>query len=509
MSAPTLSDFEMAMEDSPLAASPRRKKSGTSKSPGKRSSSRARQKLVAFMLKNLEMSLEDLVSDSESSDDDDASPRRAVRSSLRNDDAQSTIPDLPEKKKKVKKEKKAKKDKGNKDEKKKKKKKKENTEEDIDCDILSASNVVSVETPSGGAIVSDEEEETEHDDPEPDEKSMGKLLQKKSSIERLPSGFFSQDETMASKVSCEGSNNSGSDKLSIAEIKKYVMENISDEVRDKIPEEAWGQLFKEAERAEDEERSTPTTRSPSNSFNQTMNPYLSRRGPPEELSHSDGVTLDIEMDNSSAVSEITTHTAAVRREDSLREREPSLRTRESGQRSLPIEDSFSVSSPVKKRGTGYPTAFVPPRPVHMLAPLVEAPTRPTDLHVRFSTVSVRYFKRILDLNPSVTSGPAIGIGWSFRTGMPMSVDQWEFDRAALRGPAELVIPRHEREDMLLQLGYTQQEIAQAVRTIRKCKNMRRTTVENLNAQMMEEKMENAANMMKSLLRIGKRHGIVR
>jgi hypothetical protein len=66
------------------------------------------------------------------------------------------------------------------------------------------------------------------------------------------------------------------------------------------------------------------------------------------------------------------------------------------------------------------------------------------------------------------------------------------------------MPRHVREGLLKELGYTQKDIAEATRIIRKAKDRRRTTLANLSSQGMEEAVEMASRKVKGLLSFGRR-----
>ena len=120
--------------------------------------------------------------------------------------------------------------------------------------------------------------------------------------------------------------------------------------------------------------------------------------------------------------------------------------------------------------------------------------------VSFCNVQVRNYERSLEVNPSVTSGPAIGIGWKY---IPdddeiFSVEVFEESREYSRCGSinQLALPRDKREDLLRSWGYSQKEIAWSVRTILRSKNQRKQTVQNLNASAMEEFMETFKRKMK-------------
>lgn len=123
--------------------------------------------------------------------------------------------------------------------------------------------------------------------------------------------------------------------------------------------------------------------------------------------------------------------------------------------------------------------------------------------VSFCEVQVRNYDRILEVNPSVTSGPAVGIGWNYSPEEDeiFSLENFEETReySRRRSIEELAIPRHKREDLLRNWGYSQMEIAWSVRTILRSKNQRKQTVQNLHASNYEEFMERATRKMKHVL----------
>lgn len=122
--------------------------------------------------------------------------------------------------------------------------------------------------------------------------------------------------------------------------------------------------------------------------------------------------------------------------------------------------------------------------------------------VSFCEVQVREYERILEFNPSVTSGPAVGIGWNyFPDEGHFSLENFEESREFSRCNSvdELALPRDAREHLLRSWGFTQREIATSVRSILRSKNQRKQTVQNLHAANMEEFMEKATRKMKHVL----------
>jgi hypothetical protein len=79
-----------------------------------------------------------------------------------------------------------------------------------------------------------------------------------------------------------------------------------------------------------------------------------------------------------------------------------------------------------------------------------------------------------------------------------------------RSSNDLILARPAREAILIQAGYTQKQIVEALRIIRKAKDRRKVTAQNLGtgAEAMEETIEAAARRFIGLLSFGKRKGLV-
>lgn len=127
---------------------------------------------------------------------------------------------------------------------------------------------------------------------------------------------------------------------------------------------------------------------------------------------------------------------------------------------------------------------------------VLVPRRPsrTNTLVSFGTVEIRRYQRILGDNPSCSSGPALSLDWDYEDDLTSSksVDDYEYYRGRRLDDTEMVLTRYEREELLLDLGYSRKEIAEAVRKNVNIKNRRRQTVNNLNVMPFEQAIEGAA-----------------
>lgn len=124
--------------------------------------------------------------------------------------------------------------------------------------------------------------------------------------------------------------------------------------------------------------------------------------------------------------------------------------------------------------------------------------------ISFGTVSVRVFDRILGDNPGCGTGPSMGIGWVFVPQDDRSVDAYEKMRRKVRDPSKLLLSREERENVLGNLGYTSREIAINVRELNKIRSQRRQTIVNLGVAKMEERVESARRVVKSVLLLGRK-----
>lgn len=142
-------------------------------------------------------------------------------------------------------------------------------------------------------------------------------------------------------------------------------------------------------------------------------------------------------------------------------------------------------------------------------PVVKEKTTKAKRGISFDKVSVRMYERILSANPSCTSGPPVGIGWNYAPEKHYLLDAFELHRMGnRRSKAKLLLTRSVRESMLLELGYKQQDLAQAVRITIRSKNQRKQTVNNLGIAKFEETLESARKGMKSLFTVRREDSLV-
>ena len=309
-----------------------------------------------------------------------------------------------------------------------------------------------------------------------DQKSFAALVFKDEQVpmEKKDKKKSADDSSRShSSYSSTSNSGSGSDGLSVREIEQFVMDSIPKDVRDKIPKEAWGKIFGRIK--------ADKIRKP----NKIMDDDEEKEDEKEEV--------EIEDDNVSTISAVTEATEyKVAKHGFVTKND--------------IPTNISTSSSHESVSTN-------PCRVDFSGQVVvaEKKDRPKkeNLSVSFDCVRVRYYERIIDINPAVTNGAAVGIGWRYKRGGQFDIEEWESNRMNTRTSKELILPKHVRENMLKDLGYTQADIAAAVRVILKTKNKRRQTVQNLGAESMEEAVESASRRVKSILTLGMKNGLVK
>lgn len=315
--------------------------------------------------------------------------------------------------------------------------------------------------------------------------SQGKTSSKGSKTSVRSSGT---KKTVRSDSS-NSQSSSGDEALSMEEIQEYVMNNLPPEVRDKIPKEAWAQIFGKS--------------------------MLARKARRKSSRDANDSKVEDEDDDSSIISditEITTHPGLVI-ESSNDERDLKPEELDWDEEVCPgLEVSRRPSESDNKSKSSNSSGEASSSRYRIDSSGNVCCEQTGNTKVGFSYVQVRYYERILEINPAVTSGPAIGIGWRFKRGGYIDVDDWELQRG---GPSrrnnELILPREVRERILKDAGYDQKQIAEAVRIIRKAKDRRKVTVQNLggSTEAMEETVEAASRRIKGILSFGSKRGLLK
>jgi hypothetical protein len=302
--------------------------------------------------------------------------------------------------------------------------------------------------------------------------------------------------------------------LSVDEIRQYVVQNIPQAVREQIPEEAWSQIFGLQ----------------SNSFSK-KSPSVEKQNDESPIGEiviggcSEDIDFDDDITTYSEVSGLTSAFPDGKRVEHRREslsHKPSLPTVDQGKEDG-SKDAWSSASDMQsdeeeekpestsRLSLGRRSSLMDNSDQFAVAPKKTAVAGSVDdgkRKVRFSEVQVRYYERIVTDNPAVQSGPAIGIGWRFKSAGTVSIEYWENAKSGSRKSAELVLPRHVREHMLREAGFSQKELAEMVRMSLRAKNQRKQTVNNLPAAGFEEAVEKATRGVARLLTFGRKKDMI-
>jgi hypothetical protein len=124
-------------------------------------------------------------------------------------------------------------------------------------------------------------------------------------------------------------------------------------------------------------------------------------------------------------------------------------------------------------------------------------SKPQGKVVRFDVVYTRDYERIVGDNPECSSGPPIAIGWAHGKTQAIDIDKFENCRTKRRSELEMILPREERESILMYWGATMHDVSDAVRRNRKVKSQRNQTVSNMGkAERIEEVFESATRKLK-------------
>jgi len=119
--------------------------------------------------------------------------------------------------------------------------------------------------------------------------------------------------------------------------------------------------------------------------------------------------------------------------------------------------------------------------------------------VTFTHVTVREYEQILGDNPSCsTGGPTLAIGWRYQEFDAIDVHMYESSRIGRLRWDKLLLDRQTRTRLVQKLGYSETQIAAAVRSVNKVKHHRKQTINNLHAQGMEEAVESVGRRVKEL-----------
>jgi hypothetical protein len=333
-------------------------------------------------------------------------------------------------------------------------------------------------------------------------------------------GSNSTKRTAATSSSISvGTNKSG--ELSVDEIREHVMASIPKEIRDKIPEEMWKQIFGQEGIGNgshsDSHSGTSARNGMPNDVGSIDDDDISAcsdiTGFPDAFP-AEPVPFSKRQEAAMAGTEISDLTQSATITYDACDIDPTLAPHAPGDEDPFDEEedspfSSKPRSPAAKRNKYDKSENLKASLGCSKRPAASSAPTGKRRSIKFSKVEVRYYERIISDNPSVHSGPAIGIGWRFAKGGHVDIDEWELRKGSARKSCDLVLARHERERILKEAGCTPKEISAMIRAALKVQKQRMTTVNNLSAAGMEEAVEAAKKKMAGMLKFGREKNLVK
>ncbi len=107
--------------------------------------------------------------------------------------------------------------------------------------------------------------------------------------------------------------------------------------------------------------------------------------------------------------------------------------------------------------------------------------RPQSPHkgVRFNSVEVREYPRILGDNPSVSAGPPITLDWVHdrRSSVQLPLEDWEkYREHDRRSKQEIRVPDYIRTDWLIDAGFSGDDLKRTVQEIEQARKDRKASI---------------------------------
>merc|ERR1712176_694461 len=122
--------------------------------------------------------------------------------------------------------------------------------------------------------------------------------------------------------------------------------------------------------------------------------------------------------------------------------------------------------------------------------------------VSFGCIEIREHERSLDVNPSVTSGPAVGLDWAHYD-LPTKYDLIEFELSRIphrRMKTQFQMPRFYREALLLDLGYSRRDLTENIVEIKSVQRQRRKSLQRSKFEKLLLAVEGTDRFMKKILK---------
>ena len=112
----------------------------------------------------------------------------------------------------------------------------------------------------------------------------------------------------------------------------------------------------------------------------------------------------------------------------------------------------------------------------------------TNAVIKWSTLEIREYATQLDTNPSVSSGPAVALSWSYNVSPRVMIEKYEELRPPRRKMREMRVPASEREARLLASGVSRREIEQSIKSIKEAQKKRKKAIGQMKNDTVYEKI---------------------
>ena len=136
--------------------------------------------------------------------------------------------------------------------------------------------------------------------------------------------------------------------------------------------------------------------------------------------------------------------------------------------------SFSLSEEQSTRDDScFHSAASPPLPI---------PPRPNQRPkgtVKFGTVQERVFDRVLDINPSTSHGPSVGLGWNYIDESPRTIQPTEEKTKSDRDLNHFHLSCNSRKSILREFGHSKFEMFLGTRLNERLREQRKRTLNKL------------------------------
>ena len=123
----------------------------------------------------------------------------------------------------------------------------------------------------------------------------------------------------------------------------------------------------------------------------------------------------------------------------------------------------------------------------------------TNAVIKWSTLEIREYATQLDTNPSVSSGPAVALSWSYNVSPRVMIEKYEELRPPRRKMREMRVPSSEREARLLASGVSRREIEQSIKSIKEAQKKRKKAIGQMKNDTVYEKIEVAKRRLLKIL----------